>query len=185
MKQLTLLSFAALLVACGNKQDDEKPRTTGAGTAHVEEEYEGDEMPRAQAAVSLPDACTLLELREVQVAAGWQEPSASDVSAEQSSQRSCNFVDGANPAQYISITVTVDGPRYANSAAFATAVGDGDGTLMYPAAPVSDFGIPAIETQMGEIFSLRGSTKKGIELTVSSPAPRITRELFVAALSRL
>ncbi len=142
-------------------------------------------LPVDAARVVLPDACALLELQEVKLAAGWQEPAAHDATVERGYQRSCNFVDSSNPARYVSVTVTAGGAKYKDSAEFATSVGDGDGMLTHPAAPVPDFDIPAIETQMGEIFSLRGSTRQGIELTVSSPAPRITRELFVAALSRL
>jgi hypothetical protein len=185
MKQISMLFLVAMMVACGNKQDAEKPRATAAATENTDDEDADDDAPEAKAAVSLPDACTLLELQEVKLAAGWQEPVAGDVTVDRSYQRSCNFVDSANPARYVSVTLIAGGAKYADSAAFAKAVGDGDGMLTHPAAPVTDFGFPVIETQMGEIFSLRGNTKQGIELTVSSPAPRITRELFVAALSRL
>lgn len=182
---LALSFLAALMVACGSKQDDDTARTTASATEDTDDEDADDDAPEAKAAVSLPDACTLLELQEVKLAAGWQEPAASDATVDRSYQRSCNFVDRTNPARYVSVTLIAGGAKYADSAAFAKAVGDGDGMLAHPAAPVTDFGFPVIETQMGEIFSLRGKTKQGIELTVSSPAPRITRELFVAAVSRL
>jgi hypothetical protein len=184
MKPIVLVCLATLLAACGNKHDANEPRTAAVPDAEAERD-EGAVEEAEVVRVEIPDACTLLELDEVRLAAGWQAPAARDATVERSYQRSCNFVDSASPAQYVSVTVTAGGAKYADSAAFATAVGDGDGTLAHPAAPVTDFGFPVIETQMGEIFSLRGSTKQGIELTVSSPAPRITRELFVAALSRL
>ncbi len=183
MKGITALCIAVLLAACGKKENVDKAAPVAANEGDSGETIEGK--PAAQPAVTVPQACALLELQEVKLATGWEDPVAQDITADRSFQSSCNFVDSASAPHHVSVTASIGGTTYADSEAYARSVGDGEGMLSSPAAPVNDFGLPVIETQMGEIFTMRASTKHAVELTVSSASQKTTRELFVAALSRL
>jgi len=175
--------FCGLAVAaCGSKDSSDSSVATVDSTA-ASAAAAGASAQKA--AASVPDACKLLTVDELKQATGWANPVASDATVDRSYQSSCNFLDGGNLARYVSVVVIVGGMTHADSAAYAQSVGNIGGTLSEPAKPVDGFNVPAIETRMGGMHSMRGSTPQAVELTISSDSPEITRALFTAAVTRI
>lgn len=167
--------FCALgIAACGSKENSDSAASEAPAGASAE-----------KSAATVPDACKLLSVDEVKQATGWANPVASDVTVDRSYQSSCNFADGTDPLNFVSVVVIAGGMTHADSAAYAQSVGDISGTLSEPARPVDGFKVPAIATRMGSTHSMRGSTPQAVELAISSASPETTRALFTAAVARI
>jgi hypothetical protein len=180
---LAAIVCAALVAACGDKPEVEKP----GAAARKAERTVAIPVP-VPATESAPEACTLLTEDDVRHATGWENPVLQNESDDEDADSGCIFVDGADPQNlenYISILVYVVTETYPDSNAFAQSVGNGDGDYLEPATPIDDFSMPAIETRTDVRFSLRGITRRGIDLEVTSGAPKVSRDLFIAALARL
>jgi hypothetical protein len=180
---LTVACCAVLIAACGDPPDTEKPRSSARKPAQAVA-IPLTVAPRAD----LPDACELLTEDEVRHATGWENPVLKNESEDEEADSGCIFVDGADPQNlenYVSILVYSVTETYASSNDFAQSVGNGDGDFIEPASPIDDFSMPAIETRTDVRFSLRGITRRGVDLEVTSGSPKATRDLFIAALARL
>jgi hypothetical protein len=168
-RTVVVLSCVLAVVACSSKESADTSASTAA----------------QQPAASVPDACKLLTLEEMKQATGWANPVMSDVTVDRSYQSSCNFADGTSPMHYVSVSVIVGGMTHDSSAAYAQSVGYSGGVLSEPARAVHGFNLPAIETRMGSMHSMRASTPQAVELTISSASPEITRALFTMAVRRI
>lgn len=159
------------LAACGSKEEAAAPAA--------------DATTPAKAAVAVPDACRLLTIDEVKDVTGWANAASQDVTVDRSYQTSCNFAESTDPSHYASVTVSVGGMTHADSAAYATSVGDNSGMLSEPAKAVEGFAVPVIEMTMGATHGMQARTPNAVELTVNSPSAETTRALFTKAVARL
>jgi len=165
------LACVTMLAACGSKEEATAPAA--------------DATTPAKTTVAVPDACKLLTIDEVKEVTGWVNPASQDVTVDRSYQTSCNFAESTDPSHYVSVTASVGGMTHADSAAYATSVGDNGGMLSEPAKAVDGFPVPVIEMTMGATHGMQARTPNAVELTVNSPSAETTRALFTKAVARL
>jgi hypothetical protein len=177
---LVLLVFAAL-AACG--QDDAPAETASAAkTEKPAGEEAGD---KAAPRLHVPDACSLLAVRNVASISGWKGLKMVPVDTQAEYLSACNII-GADPKQFVKIAVAVGGDEFKDSQEFAQIMGDRSGTLLSPAKPVTNLGVPVIEMDGGpEMQAMQARTTPYTELTITTPSMQLTRALFPQALIAL
>jgi len=134
----------------------------------------------------MPDACALLDAKEVAIATGWKAAKAVVVNTGAEYLAACNYVDAADAKNAVKVNVAFGALIPDDSANYASVVGTRNGTLKQPAVPVTSFADPTIEMDAGTgAQSMQTRFEPTTELTVTTPTMQITRVLFPRALVKL
>jgi hypothetical protein len=137
-------------------------------------------------ALVMPDACALLDAREVATAVGWKSAKTVQVHTGAEYLAACDFVDAADPTRVVKVNVAFGALVPEDSVSYAALVGDREGTLEKPATPVTHFDVPVIEMDGGPgAHSMQTRFEPTTELTVTTPTLQMTRVLFPRALIKL
>jgi hypothetical protein len=142
--------------------------------------------PSATSALVMPDACALLDAREVATAVGWKSAKPVQVNTGAEYLSACDFVDAADPKRVVQVRIAFGALVPDDSASYAAIVGDREGTLKRPATPVTNFDVPVIEMDGGAgAQSMQTRFEPTTELTITAPTLQMTRVLFPRALIKL
>lgn len=189
--QTSLLALTSLWLLAGCGEDSKAPaapsETEKAEIAKAETPPAPDKAQPEDENIKLvmPDACSLLDAKDVAAAAGWKSAQMKAVNTGVEYLAGCEYTDAADAKHVVKAQIAYGALIPDDSEKYAALVGDKDGTLKQPASPVTTFGVPTIEMDGGDYHSMQTRMEPTTEITVTTPTLSATHVLFPKALVRM